>query len=169
MGASESFRGGCKSASRMTLTLLSVPPPKADCQDTQVCKLKSKEKPKIANLSPLWLWLPCAAVGLDVYDVCLRTHPWRSFTANNATDRVSWRRSVKPFGASLQQDRAAVVNVLADPGGLSVVMMQISSALMRLLHIEPCVIAQLPSFGSTLNQSTFCFSHGWAGHWFRAF
>ena len=51
MGASESFRGGCKSASRMTLTLLSVPPPKADCQDTQVCKLNSKEKPKIATSS----------------------------------------------------------------------------------------------------------------------
>jgi hypothetical protein len=40
----------------MTLTLLSVPPPKADCQDTQVCKRNSKEKLKITKpvaLSPL--------------------------------------------------------------------------------------------------------------------
>jgi hypothetical protein len=38
----------------MTLTLLSVPPPKADCQDTQVCKLNSEEKLKITKpVAPL--------------------------------------------------------------------------------------------------------------------
>ena len=57
----------------MTLTLLSVPLPKADCQDTQVCKRNSKEKLKIANPLCLRLRIPGGAAVVHVYDVCLRT------------------------------------------------------------------------------------------------
>ncbi len=65
----------------MTLTLLSVPPPKGDCQDTQVCKLNSKEKLKLANPLSLRRMIPCAAIDLRDYDVCLRTLHWSYINA----------------------------------------------------------------------------------------